>query len=156
MDEAEAERIIEAALFMSSRPLEAKELGKLIGVAAPGFVAQRIEALKEKYEKSGSAIEIAFEDGKYQMRLRREYVGAVKQFASEGEISRHALKTLAYISKNEGITKRELFKRLGSGIYSDVAELVEKGFVMQKKAGRTAALHTTSKFKNYFSEGGAG
>ena len=35
MEDTEAQRVIEAALFMSSRPLSLPELGKLIGVAAP-------------------------------------------------------------------------------------------------------------------------
>ena len=150
MDTTQAERIIEAALFMSSKPLGVSELGKLIGVAASGFVSQRLDALRVKYDTAGSAIEIALEEGKYYMRLRADYVNFVKDFAQQGEISRHALRTLAYISKNEGITKRQLFARLGGGIYEDIAELVEKGFVSQKKSGRTKALSTTPKFKAYF------
>ncbi|VVC01902.1 Segregation and condensation protein B [uncultured archaeon] len=152
MDETEAEKIIEAALFMSSKPLAVAELGKLIGVAAPGFVAQRLDALKAKYDAAGSSIEIALEEGKYYMRLRPEYVNYVKEFAQEGEISRHALRTLAYISKNEGMKKSLLADRLGSTIYQDVAELVEKGFLLQKKSGRSSALSTTPKFKSYFGQ----
>ncbi len=150
MDETEAEKIIEAALFMSSKPLTVAELGKLIGVAAPGFVSQRLDALKGRYDAAGSAIEIAAEEGKHYMRLRVQYVNAVKQFASEGEISRHALRTLAYISKNEGMRKSLLADKLGSTIYQDVAELVEKGFLLQKKSGRSSTLATTPKFKSYF------
>ena len=152
MDETEAEKIIEAALFMSSKPLAVAELGKLIGVAAPGFVSQRLDALKGRYDTSGSAIEITFEEGKYQMRLRAAYVNAVKDFAQAGEISRHALRTLAYISKSDGMKKSLLADKLGSTIYQDVAELVEKGFVLQKKSGRSSTLTTTPKFKSYFGQ----
>jgi len=152
MDNEEAMRIIEAALFMSSRPVGAPELGKLIGVAAPGFVADRIEALRGMYEAAGSAVEIALEDGKYYMRLRPKYVQFVKDFAQTGEISRHALRTLAYVSKNDGMKKSELCKRLGSSIYQDVAELVSKGFLSQKKSGRSTLLSTTPKFKEYFGQ----
>ncbi len=150
MDETEAEKIIEAALFMSSKPLAVAELGKLIGVAAPGFVSQRLDSLKAKYDSAGSAIEIAFEEGKYYMRLRSEYVNYVKDFAQTGEITKHALRTLAYISKSEGMRKSQLADKLGSAIYQDVAELVEKGFVIQKKSGRSSSLSTTPKFKAYF------
>ncbi|MFA6489983.1 MAG: SMC-Scp complex subunit ScpB [Candidatus Micrarchaeia archaeon] len=150
MDEKEAERIIEAALFMSSKPLAVSELGKLIGVAAPGYVSQRLETLQKRYDDAESAVEIAFEENKYYMRLRLSYVNAVKEFAQQGEISRHALRTLAYISKTEGMKKSLLADRLGSTIYQDIAELVEKGFVHQKKNGRTKTLHTTPKFKMYF------
>jgi segregation and condensation protein B len=144
--------VIEAALFMSSRPLSVPELGKLIGVAAPGFVSQKLRALQDGYTTAGSAIEIADEDGKFYMRVRQEYVPFVKSFASAAEISPHALRTLAFISKNEGITKRDLFNRLGSSIYEDVGELAEKGFVSQKRAGRTKSLTTTTKFKAYFAQ----
>ncbi|MCX8197870.1 MAG: SMC-Scp complex subunit ScpB [Candidatus Micrarchaeota archaeon] len=156
MEEKEAERIIEAALFMSSRPLAASELGKLIGVAAPGYIHQRLDSLRARYESSGSSIEIALEDGKYYMRLKPQYAQHVKDFAQQGEISRHALRTLAYISKNEGIRKSVLASKLGSGIYQDVAELVQKGFVAQKKDGRTKSLHTTPKFRMYFGGAGSG
>lgn len=152
MDDSEAEKIIEAALFMSSKPLAAGELGKLIGVAAPGFVSQRLDALRAKYDSAGSAIEIAFEENRYYMRVRQQFVGFVKEFAQTAEISKHALRTLAYVAKNEGITKRQLFLKLGGGIYEDVAELVEKGFVSQKKSGRTKSVLTTPKFRAYFGQ----
>ena len=152
MDENDAEKIIEAALFMSSRPLAAGELGKLIGVAAPGFVASRLDALRQKYDAAGSAVEIASENGAHYMRVRAQFVPHVKDFASAAEISKHALRTLAYVSKNEGIKKSDLCRRLGSGIYGDVAELAEKGFVTQKKAGRTKTVTTTPKFKAYFGQ----
>ncbi|MCX6769189.1 MAG: hypothetical protein NT051_00720 [Candidatus Micrarchaeota archaeon] len=54
--------------------------------------------------------------------------------------------------KNEGITKRSLFLKLGGGIYEDVSELAEKGFVSQKKSGRKKAVSTTTKFKAYFGQ----
>lgn len=155
MDTTEAEKTIEAALFMSSRPLSLQELGKLIGVAAPGFVEGRVLAVQSAYEQGGSAIEVAEEGGKYYMRVRQEYVRSVKEFASAAEISKHALRTLAYIAKSEGITKRQLFLKLGGGIYEDVAELVEKGFVTQKKSGRTKSVSTTAKFKAYFQDAAA-
>ncbi len=152
MGPEEHEKIIEAALFMSSRPLSLGELGKLIKVAAPGFVAQKVKEVQDAYERGGSSIEVAEEGGKYYMRLRQEYVNYVKDFAQAAEISKHSLRTLAYISKNEGILKSQLCKRLGSTIYKDVSELTEKGFVSQKKSGRSKAITTTPKFKSYFGQ----
>ncbi|VVB58037.1 Segregation and condensation protein B [Candidatus Anstonella stagnisolia] len=145
-------KTIEAALFMSSRSLTAMEIGKLIKVAAPGYVDTKVKELMSEYEKFGSSVKVVCEDGKYYMTLRGEYAQVAKEFAKEAEISRHALKTLAYINKFNGITKRELFRKLGSTIYNDVAELVEKGFVEQKRAGRSKSVRTTQKFKEYFSE----
>lgn len=143
-------RAIEAALFMSSRPLKREEIAKLIGTGSLGSVDTSVLALQKEYTERKSAIEISSENGIYSMRLKQDYVQQTKQFSTEAEISKHALKTLALVSKNEGITKRKLFGMLGSTIYSDCAELEEAGFISHRKAGRTSSLHTTPKFRDYF------
>ena len=152
MDANEMEKVIEAALFMSSRPMALQEIGKLVGIAAPGFIEQKVKAIAARYESAGSAIEISEENGKYYMRLRHQYVQYVKDFAQAAEISKHSMRTLAYISKNDGIRKSDLCRKLGSSIYVDVAELVDQGFVHQKKNGRSTLLTTTPKFKAYFEQ----
>ncbi|MFA5106287.1 MAG: SMC-Scp complex subunit ScpB [Candidatus Micrarchaeia archaeon] len=146
------ENLIEAALFISAKPLTIAELGRLIGVAAHGYVEGMVKKLAAGYDERESSIQIVFEDGKYLMRVRREYLDKVKPFAQSAEISSHALKTLAYINNREGVLKSSLVKQLGDSVYQDVKELVEKGFVTQKKAGRSKSLHTTDKFKEYFSK----
>lgn len=143
--------VLEAALFMSSAALTAPELAKLMGTAAVGRVHELMTQLSARYEKTGSAVEVVEETpGRWAMRVRARFAPAVRALAGESEIPKHALRTLAYISKNEGVKKRDLFMRLGSTIYGDVAELVEKGFVTAAPSGRTTALRTTPKFKRYF------
>jgi segregation and condensation protein B len=145
-------RIIEAALFMGSRPIPINEIAKLIGVGAMGYARERMRALQKEYDERKSAIAIVEEDGKYLMRLRPEYIKVVRDFAQEAEIPRHALKTLAYIYKYDGMLKSQLARKLGGEIYSDVKELVQKGFLSQEKKGRTSVLRITKKFKDYFGE----
>lgn len=146
-------RMLEAALFMSSQSLQAADLGKLVGIAAVGHVNRLLAELGKQYDASGSALEVVEENpGKWAMRIRASFAPAVRRFAGEAEIPKHALRTLAYVSRHEGITKRELFRRLGSTIYEDAAELIDKGFVSAKPAGRTMSLSTTPKFKQYFHE----
>ena len=146
-------RMLEAALFMSSQSLQSADLGKLVGIAAVGHVNKLLAELGRQYDASGSALEVVEENpGKWAMRIRASFAPAVRRFAGEAEIPKHALRTLAYVSRHEGITKRELFRRLGSTIYEDAAELIEKGFVSAKPAGRTMSLSTTAKFKQYFQE----
>jgi len=110
-----------------------------------------MEDLSSQYETFGSSIEITQDsDKKWYMRVRSSYAPAVKQFAGEAEISKRALRTLAYVSKNNRITKRNLFKRLGGSIYEDVKELEEKGFIETTPFGRTKKVHLTQKFRDYF------
>lgn len=143
--------ILEAALFMASQPLASTDLAKLVGIAAIGYVDEMLGKISKDYEERKSAIEVVREEnGKWTMRVRAAYAPSVRNFAGEAEITRHALRTLAYISRNEGIKKRDLFNKLGSTIYEDVAELLDKGFVNATPSGRTVALRTTAKFKQYF------
>lgn len=146
----EKRRIIEAALFMSSRPLSVEDLSRLLGISALGYVEKEVKQLKKEYDNNGSSIQIVSEMGQYIMRLRPEYSNTVRDFAQEGEISKHALKVLAYIHKREGILKSKLVKGLGTNVYASVKELIENEFVEQKPAGRSSTLHTTKKFKQYF------
>ena len=151
MTELEEKRMIEAALFISGRALSLGELRTLTGIAALGYLQGKISELQKEYLDKGSAIEIIEENGKYEMRVRSDYIPKVKQFAQEMEVSKNGLRTLAYISKHDGVLKSELAKRIGPQIYQDVQELVENEFITAKKAGRSAKLFVTDKFKSHFS-----
>lgn len=146
--EKEEKKLIEAALFISSRAMSLEEFRTLTGIGALGYLQSVMDELVKDYE--GRAIEILQMDGKYTMRVRNDYLQRVKQFAQEMEISKAALRTLAYISKNDGILKSTLVKKIGPKIYDDVHELVEAGFIKAQKAGRTKKLTLTEKFKKYF------
>ncbi|MDO8339771.1 MAG: SMC-Scp complex subunit ScpB [Candidatus Burarchaeum sp.] len=143
-------RNLEAALFMSSRSMGLPELAKIVGVSAPGFVESELRALQKEYDERGSAVEIANEDGGYYMRVRSEYASKASVLAKGPDISRGGLKVLAFVSKNDGIEQSKLVKSLGSTVYEYVHELLEKGFITRAKKGRTMALRTTPKFKEYF------
>ncbi|MDD5340199.1 MAG: SMC-Scp complex subunit ScpB [Candidatus ainarchaeum sp.] len=146
----EEKKLIEAALFISGRSMTLEEIRTLTGIGALGYLQSVIEELKSDYEARNSGLEISGADGKYEMRVRAEMAGRVKQFAQEAEISKSALRTLAYLSKHDGILKSQLVKRIGTKVYGDVQELVESGFVKSQKAGRSSKLTLTEKFRKYF------
>lgn len=144
----EEEKLIEAALFISSRPMSLEELRTLTGIGALGYLQNLLESIRNSY--SDHAIEIFESDGKYEMRIRNPYVSKVKQFATETEISKSSLRTLAFISRHDGMLKSDLIKKIGPHAYVDVKELIENGFLKAQKAGRTSKLTLTDKFKKYF------
>jgi len=145
-------RYIEAAMFISSKPLSLEDFKRITGISALGYLKNLVDELKKEYDERGSAIEINEIDGKYEMRVRSAYIERVKEFAQEAEISKAALRTLAFIAKHDGILKSELVKKIGTQIYEDVKELTESGFVRQQKAGRTTKLFLTEKFRKYFEQ----
>ncbi len=146
----EEKKLMEAALFISSRAMSLEEFRTLTGIGALGYLQGVLEELKRDYDERGSAVEIAEIDGKYVMKVRAEHLQKVKQFAQDTEISKSALRTLAYISKNDGIMKSALVKKIGTHVYADVKELVEADFIKATRAGRTSKLTLTEKFKRYF------
>jgi segregation and condensation protein B len=146
----EEKKLIEAALFISSRAMSLEELRTLTGIGALGYLKGVVEELRSEYDARGGAIEIIDIEGKYLMRIRNESVSRVKQFAQDIEISKNALRTLAYISKNDGMLKSLLVRKIGTRVYQDVKELVDGDFIKAQKAGRTSKLILTEKFKKYF------
>lgn len=146
----EEKRLIEAALFISSRAMSLEEFRTLTGIGALGYLQGVLAELKKEYDERGSAIEITDLDGKYVMRVRNEHLSRVKQFAQDTEISKSALRTLAYISKNDGILKSALVKRIGTHVYADVKELIGADFIKAQKSGRSSKLVLTEKFRKYF------
>ncbi len=147
----EEKKLIEAALFISGRSMSVEELRTLTGIGALGYLKNTVDELIKDYQDRDSAIEVIEEEnGKYLMKVRIEHVTRVKEFAQDTEICKAALRTLAYISKHDGILKSSLVKKLGTHIYIDVKELVVAGFIKPQKAGRTSKLWLTDKFKKYF------
>lgn len=154
MKDLNEKRVIEAALFISARELSLEELRTLTGIGALGYLQKTIEDLKKEYEQRESALEVIDVNGKYVMRVKNDYLTRVKQFAQDAEISKSALRTLAYIAKHDGVLKSDLVKKIGPQAYIDVKELVQNGFVKTHKAGRTSKLNVTDKFNKYFSNVG--
>jgi len=148
----EEKKLIEAALFISSRPMSLEEFRTLTGIGALGYLQGVVDELKKDYEARGSSLEITAMDGKYVMRVRNDQLERVKQFAQDTEISKAALRTLAFISKHDGILKSELVKKIGTQVYEDVKELAETNFVKPQKSGRSSKLWLTEKFKKYFTQ----
>jgi len=78
------------------------------------------------------------------------YLKYVSTFAGAPDISRGALRILAYISKNEPIMQNNIVKAFGTSSYEYIKEILDKGFIKATKSGRTKKLETTEKFKEYF------
>lgn len=153
MEESKEKRIIEAALFLSGRELTIEELKRVTGIAAHGYLEKMVGELKQEYERNGSALEIIEDSKRYAMRVKEEYGERVKSFAQDAEISKGGLRVLGFIYKNNrSILKSSIAKRLGAWIYPYVQELIDRGFVDAKKAGRTNKLTLTKKFDTYFTK----
>ncbi len=143
-------RIAEAALFVSGRAVGLDELAKVLGIASPGYVKKLLETLAQEYAKNQSALEVVSIGDKYALSVKGEYASKVSELAGAPEISKGALRILAYIGKNEPVMQSSIVKAFGSSTYDYMKELQEKDFVTAQRKGRSKRVETTQKFREYF------
>lgn len=143
-------RVVEAALFVSGKAMDANEIAKVLGIASVGYVKRLMDELISDYKQRDGSLMISRIGDKYALGIKDAYIERVNSLAGAPEISRGALRTLAYISKNEPIMQNSIVRAFGSSTYEYVKELTEKEFVRSTRAGRTKKIETTPKFREYF------
>ncbi len=148
MDQGDTQRIVEAVLFASSKPLRMAEI-EAASQLSDDSIRRALSKLKKEYDDRGSAIEVVKIGIRYSMQLRKEYTGYGMSFA-EVEVPKEVLKTAAYIAYNQPIRQSELAEALGSEVYEHVRVLRSAGLISAKKHGQTLLLSTSKKFPEYF------
>lgn len=142
--------LIEAALYISGRPLNLEELGEVVNLDT-NLVNKLVAELAEDYNDRGSALEIAsLSGGRYALQLKPDYSPMVARFAPGGLLSLGALKTLSLIALRQPIRQTEVVRIRGSHVYKHIHELEDRGFLTGKPDGRTRILSTTKMFADYF------
>ncbi|MGC8652089.1 MAG: SMC-Scp complex subunit ScpB [Candidatus Micrarchaeia archaeon] len=149
-DKREYKRIAEAALFVSGHAMGIDELSSLLGIGSVGYVKAIMGELIEEYKDRDSALEIYAAGDSYMMGVKDQYLGRVNTLAGAPDITKGALRILAYVSKNGPVMQSQVVKVFGTTVYDYVKELVDKGFVSAVRIGRSKRLATTKKFLEYF------
>ena len=152
-EQLDLKKLVEAALFMSTNAMSVGDIVTATGIASPGKIQAAAKELVEEYRSRDTALEIIEIDSRYMFSLKAPYANKVSGLSGGPDMSRGALRILAYVSKNEDITQSELVKTFGASAYDNIKELLEKRFVETAKYKRTKKVNTTSKFKEYFSQG---
>ena len=143
--------LIEAALYVTGKPLDLKTLGSVVGFRSEEKVKDLARSLKEKYGSEGNALEVLeLSDGRFVMQLKPQYVSDVKRLATRQLLTPGPMKTLSFIAYRQPITQSYVAKVRGNLAYSHVRELREIGLITEEKMGRTKMLRTTPNFADYF------
>ena len=143
--------LVEAALYVSGRPIDTKAIGSVIGFRSEDKVRDLARLVKEKYGSDGRALEILeLSDGRFVMQLKPQYVRHVKRLASRQLLTSGPMKTLSFIAYRQPITQSYLAKVRGNLAYSHVKQLRDIGLIDEERLGRTKMLRTTPNFADYF------
>jgi segregation and condensation protein B len=146
----EKEKIMEAALFMSPKPLTVEELNNIAKVNSRVETLALIRELMHFYNTRKSALEIVELPVGYQMRVKEEYEDEVQQFAQNSMFSRGVMKTLAFIAYKQPISQSTVVQYRNNKAYDHLKLLLDEGFIKKEPKGRTFVLTTTTKFIEYF------
>lgn len=148
MDEKMA--IAEAALFLSEEPLSTDELADVMNLGSKGYVQQVIDRLREELEQEARGLKIVESNGQYEMVVKNQHVEQVSHLAPHRDLDDGTLRTLALVAYNTPVKQSEVVDVRGNRSYSQIKELVERGFIASKKDGRTKILEVTDHFLEYF------
>lgn len=143
--------LIEAALYVTGKPLDIKTLGSVIGMRSEDKIREAARELMADYVKEGGAIEVLeLSDGRFVMQLKPQYAPPVKRLATRQLLTPGPMKTLSFIAYKQPVTQSYVAKVRGNLSYSHVKLLQEMGLIDQEKLGRTKMLRTTPNFADYF------
>jgi len=151
MDEQiDNKKLIEAALFMSQNAMGVNELVTATGIMSPGKIQELLKGLVAEYNTRDTSLQLIEIGGKYMFALKEPYASKVSNLAIGPDLTRGALRLLAYVNKNPNVLQSAVVKIFGGSTYEYMKELDEKEFIETKKSGRSKRINTTTKFKEYF------
>lgn len=150
-------KLLEAALFASSRPIPTEELAALAPDASKAELAAALDALREHYDVDGHGVELVDVGGGWQILTRPEYTEAIEraQLAARPQrLSAASLETLAIIAYRQPIGRAEIEEIRGVSVGSILKTLHERGLIdvvgRGEGLGRPLLYGTTDLFLEHF------
>jgi segregation and condensation protein B len=138
---------IEAALFLSDKPLKAAAVARIVNAEAD-IVRRLIIELIHDYEARNGGLEVSDDDG-YIIQVKDEYTNLVDEFVPI-DMPTALIRTLSAIAIKQPVMQSEVIKIRGAGAYDHIKELIERELINKREEGRSPILTTTKKFQEYF------
>ena len=141
-------KLVEAALFLSPRPLSLSELSKIAGVP-PEDVRTILDDLSERYKSIESALVVERFTTAVRLYVSPEVFPHVKDLAAVPEFSQRELEVVAHIAMKGAVLRSEL-RKMYSGADKVIDKLRSLGAVVLRRKGRTYEVKKTELFDRYF------
>ncbi len=144
-------RLVESALFISGKAMSAEDVSRATGIESVGQIKHMLKELEDDYRTSDTSVCISEVGSRYVMELKEPYASKVNGMADAADLTKSALRVLAYISRNEPVMQSKVVKIFGSATYQYMKELINNDFITSSRYGRTKRISTTPRFLEYFS-----
>ncbi len=149
-EEQKSLKKVEAALFISARYLSVQELVELTDIN-PLLLRELLEKLRDKYQKTDTAVEILNKEELWKMDIRQEYFEMINKLATgKAEFTKAEQETLAIIAYKQPVKQSVIIKIRGNKGYEHVKHFIDIGLVKAKRAGHTLELNLSESFYDYF------
>jgi len=143
--------LIEAALYVSGRPLTVSELCSVLKTRSQRKVKSLVKMLMQEYASRNTALEILeLKDERYVLQLKPEFTPYVRKLVKRPLLSVGPLKTLAYIALRQPVSQKRVAEMRGHHAYGHIRLLKEMGLIASERRGRSVVLKTTDYFADYF------
>jgi segregation and condensation protein B len=147
----EEKRLVEAALYISGRPLSIHEIQSVTGISSLKRVGDLVRELAEEYQIREGALEVVqLPHQRFALQLCPKLSEQVAELAPQGLLSLGELKTLVYIALTQPVLQSAVVAQRGSHCYHHIKTLESHGFLRVTSHGRTKELVTTPMFADYF------
>lgn len=142
--------LLEAALFVSDRPLSLNRLVNIVGVGTEDDVERLIDELQKELAAENRGIELVETPEGFELRVKPEYREKVAKLAPFADLSDGMMRTLAIVAVKQPIKQSTIVHYQGNKTYGYIKALEAKGLVKTEKYGRTKLVTTTEDFEKYF------
>lgn len=150
-------KLLEAALFASSRPVPVDELADLDSDASPAAVVAALGEIREAYNVNGHGVELVELGDGWQILSRPEYTDTIERAqlaVRPHRLSAAALEALAIIAYRQPIGRAEIEEIRGVNCGAILKSLHERSLVdvvgRGEGLGRPLMYGTTSLFLEQF------
>lgn len=142
--------LLEAALFVSDKPLSLERLSKIVGIGDEEEIKNLILRIQAGLKTEDRGIELIQTPEGYELRVKQEYREKVARLAPFADLSDGMMRTLAIVAAKQPIKQSIIVKYQGNKSYGYIVNLEDKGLIRTEKAGRTKLITTTPDFEKYF------
>ncbi len=142
--------LVEAALFIAAKPLTLEDLKKVKGldIIPDEELLGVLKSMEVDYDSHG--IKVSEDSGRFELRIKEEFIKHVEHLAPNRDFSRATLQTLSLIAYKSPVKQSEIIDIRGNRAYDHIKDLVEKSFIKSEAHGHTNILSITQKFLDYF------
>jgi len=145
----ELKKQAEAILFAAGNKIEVNEIARLCRIDV-NSLNKALKELKKDYDEKDSSLMVSEEGNFWKLTVREAYMDLVQQINPHTELNKTTIETLAVIAWKAPILQSDVIKARTSKAYDHIKELVDSGFLIKQRHGRSYMLKLSQKFFEYF------